>query len=594
MIVATRLALLACCVTLIPLLGGYSSATGAQDPQDGTAPFERKGKFVDDAATCADCHEDEAEAIGKGVHARVPGSKLLHACETCHGPGALHADENEAAQITMPARLPVAAQRRLCAQCHADQLAEHGGPLAELLTAGKRCTDCHKVHQARADIPGAGDRRVFRQRSQMRTNRDAPAKAGPPHAVGLTRCATCHADKSYSLRTGTHPELFVRKSLPNHKTWHASEACEACHGPGSAHVASNGLARLITRPDLAADGIATCRQCHPTVDPVRFHWTRGTAPLIGAPRGGALTCTTCHRVHEDGDPTLAETSLAAVASPHRRARPASRPAAARTASAVDRSLDGTVDASTCAQCHAPAYDVVHKSIHASLVAPGGQGCIACHAGGGKHAATGGAKALVVSMKHAEPSQQAQTCNTCHGNNRAVCGYSLGVHARARLGCLSCHSPATRRTARAVQRDAHRNCATCHAAVALSFRHANRHPVGEAEFSCASCHDPHRPIRPGPGARRKMSRRCVGCHKEYRGPFVFPHHADKGEGCLACHMPHGSPNRKLLDKRRVRDNCLSCHADLPPFHDQSTGSRFRNCLDCHTQIHGSNRHRFFFR
>jgi hypothetical protein len=33
--------------------------------------------------------------------------------------------------------------------------------------------------------------------------------------------------------------------------------------------------------------------------------------------------------------------------------------------------------------------------------------------------------------------------------------------------------------------------------------------------------------------------------------------------------------------------MSCHSDLEGFHIQDPGAIFRDCLSCHTEIHGSN-------
>ena len=66
------------------------------------------------------------------------------------------------------------------------------------------------------------------------------------------------------------------------------------------------------------------------------------------------------------------------------------------------------------------------------------------------------------------------------------------------------------------------------------------------------------------------------------------------GCTTCHDPHGSPNRRLLHQVDTQQNCIACHGDFPSFHDQTQGSVFTNCLNCHTRIHGSNHSRYLFR
>ena len=571
---------LLCLPALTLLLGALDASEstrggqGQPKTQDRKTPkLERAGSFVREVGTCRDCHEDETARIEGGLHAGVPASLLLDRCETCHGPGALHADENEAMQITHPAKLPLAEQKALCGHCHAAQIGGHAS-LDDFEVAKKACSDCHKVHEVLSDVPGHGDERSFSTKAAL------DAAASP---VGAERCASCHATKAESLEGRTHASLGASVAADSsahallerakNTPWHGSMSCEACHGAGSLHAA-HGSRRFITRPDLAVDGDQACLACHDDVDPERFHWKNDVKPPFLSP-AERLRCTTCHVVHRDGDPTLAARDLVETAS--------------GDASAENRS---------CYACHAEAFGPAHiggttHSELARLDLPPGQGCVACHSGAAEDARSGGADGLV-SLRDVNAATVAQACNACHGGDRSVCGFSLGAHGRAKTSCIDCHSPGSGLSKRDRVLDANKNCANCHAATALDFQHVNRHPIGEGTFHCSSCHDPHHPVETGPSSARRMARTCVDCHKEFRGPFVFPHHADKALGCMACHKPHGSPNRKLLDQVRARDNCLQCHADLPAFHDMSPGSRYQNCLDCHVKVHGSNRNRFFFR
>ncbi|MEZ5989133.1 MAG: cytochrome c3 family protein [Planctomycetota bacterium] len=583
--------LLAVLSLLIPFLLGVHPDLDAGQDRDRTAPFTRQGDYVDDAELCADCHDQDRELILAGSHARVPQLATLHRCETCHGPGKDHVDSEEAAKITHPRKLSFDAQRGLCEGCHRFDLADHGGPLAVLAKAGKRCTDCHRVHRRKEAIPGREDPQVFRSRADL-------AAAAEP--VGMDRCLTCHDDKRDNLGHGPHRTLVAGED--------AQQSCEGCHGPGSRHVATEGVARLTTRPDRADDGIATCRSCHAEVDPSSFHWRDKDAPLLGAPPGGSLTCTSCHKVHD-----LAHVEAARRA-PARPEAPASRPArdAAATAGAgtmtraggpatpapgLDTSHDADLRPGACLACHAPAYDVLQGTIHEALVrwdAPAGTGCVSCHAGAGLHATSGGRRDLVDSLHGSRAEHQVATCNACHGRDHSTCDFAFGVHARHEVGCLACHSPAAPASAKGRRLDANHGCKDCHATADAAFRRHRGHPVGEGTFQCSSCHEPHRQAAVTMRNAWLTKESCTGCHREYRGPFVFAHHADKGEGCLACHVAHDNGHPKLLDTRRVRDNCLACHADLPSFHDQSAGSVYRDCLNCHVKIHGSNRNRFFLR
>ena len=113
------------------------------------------------------------------------------------------------------------------------------------------------------------------------------------------------------------------------------------------------------------------------------------------------------------------------------------------------------------------------------------------------------------------------------------------------------------------------------------------------MDCVDCHEPHS-ARPRIRDRNLRHTSCVQCHTQYRGPFVFNHQASRTDGCVACHTPHGSTNRRLLKQPRTQQNCLQCHGDFPSFHDQTAGAVFTNCVNCHTQVHGSNHSRFLLR
>lgn len=537
--------------------------------QDRTAPFPREGEYLG-KEYCRDCHEDEAEAVEAGHHAPVVRDRELPGCETCHGPGKAHGEDedNDPALITFPKALSPRAQIAVCGQCHRDQIEGHGGDPAGFLVAGKGCTSCHRVHVAIAPPAHPGVR--------FGTRVEASQEAAP---VGAARCVSCHPLRDETLERSSHRHLRAAAD---------PAGCETCHGHGSLHVRTKGLARLITRPDRARDGIATCRACHEDVDPRAYHWRDRHWPLLSK----NLTCTTCHRVHEPrGAPPVRRTS----------GRPTSRPALRRL---------GGIDPDTgqpdhpvperpatnrvCARCHAPAFPILRGTFHESLGdldAPLQRGCGACHPGGLEHARRGGKAALVESMRGFDAERQRATCMQCHERHRALRHLRAGSHFRNGVGCLSCHSPAG--TAGRTRAEAERRCTTCHREVESRFAMPTRHPVPEGRMGCSDCHEPHG-ARPRVRDLELRRRRCVKCHTQYRGPFVFAHQASRGDGCVVCHEPHGATNRRMLRQHTTQQNCLQCHADFPSFHDQTPGAVFTNCLNCHTRVHGSNHSRYLFR
>jgi len=120
--------------------------------------------------------------------------------------------------------------------------------------------------------------------------------------------------------------------------------------------------------------------------------------------------------------------------------------------------------------------------------------------------------------------------------------------------------------------------------------------------CADCHNPHG--SPGPKALKEytVNETCYNCHADKRGPLLWEHPPVRDD-CLNCHTPHGSTQARLL-KERPPYLCQNCHDSTfhpgEPYSGQNTAGRTfgatitakfqllgRGCLNCHSQIHGSN-------
>ena len=111
----------------------------------------------------------------------------------------------------------------------------------------------------------------------------------------------------------------------------------------------------------------------------------------------------------------------------------------------------------------------------------------------------------------------------------------------------------------------------------------------------------RPVGPKLVKRDSVNETCYTCHMEKRGPFVH-NHEPVNDDCSICHNPHGTVTESLL-KMRPPFLCQSCHtphgatqpllagqAPAPGVTGWWSGSAItqgRGCLNCHTQIHGSN-------
>ncbi len=240
----------------------------------------------------------------------------------------------------------------------------------------------------------------------------------------------------------------------------------------------------------------------------------------------------------------------------------------------------------CATCHEKEANAFASGVHGQAMAARSRdmlesSCVDCH---------GPADAHVNDPRKGNIPvwPRAEACLICHAASGTV-PLSSPAHARSRVDCIDCHASGHARPAARPLLIAPTGqlCARCHAGEANSFSLPFAHREGRRAFDCDSCHSIH-----GEGRKARLSLAekdgvCIDCHTETRGPFVYPHPPSRVAGCLSCHVPHGSANPRLLTRRQVQDLCLECHAGIAPFHDL-TKPKYRNCVNCHVAVHGSNR------
>src|SRR3989338_6603744 len=99
--------------------------------------------------TCAACHAKQYQEFKQSTHARIaiPEGSVAQGCETCHGPGSLHAAAGGGrgvGGIINPRKDP-----STCFECHLDKKAEFRLPNHHPVLEGKMsCADCHTPHEA--------------------------------------------------------------------------------------------------------------------------------------------------------------------------------------------------------------------------------------------------------------------------------------------------------------------------------------------------------------------------------------------------------------------------------------------------------------
>ncbi|MGL5948402.1 MAG: DmsE family decaheme c-type cytochrome [Aeromonas sp.] len=258
-------------------------------------------------------------------------------------------------------------------------------------------------------------------------------------------------------------------------------------------------------------------------------------------------------------------------------------------------------ADTCLKCHddaseKPATGIFHN-VHGNLGNANGpmndRQCEACHGPVGDHARKprkGQTRAPMITFgkDSAVPvEKQNSVCLSCHTDAKRV-GWHASEHAIEDVACTSCHSLHQKVDPVMDEKLQAQTCTSCHAEQKSDLHKRTSHPMQSGDVTCTSCHNPHQSLNEASLKQASVNESCYDCHAEKRGPFLWEHEP-VSDNCALCHNPHGSVNQSLLTKR-VPQLCQECHAtphanvQIP---ENDLKLRGGSCLNCHTQVHGSN-------
>ena len=265
-----------------------------------------------------------------------------------------------------------------------------------------------------------------------------------------------------------------------------------------------------------------------------------------------------------------------------------------------------VDADTCVGCHDEEYEYpiypLFKTKHAVVADPrtpfSNKQCESCHGPGKTHAKAkkaGKRSGTIISFgkdSWAPVKDQNDMCLACHQTHQRI-EWKGSTHDFNGVACASCHKIHVAKDPVLDRQQQANVCFTCHANKRARFYQVSHHPVQEGQMACSECHNVHGEDGTGLLVKATSREKCVSCHAEKRGPFLWEH-APAAEDCTLCHDPHGS-NQPALLKKRPPQLCQQCHS--PEGHpsvsyngSKLAGSAFlgaKGCVNCHSAVHGSN-------
>lgn len=237
-----------------------------QQPEAAPAPAEEakpaeaapqapaKAEYVG-SDTCQLCHEEVFNAFQKNPHAIVETDKRRgwegQACESCHGPGSLHAESGDPALILNPAKLRPAEADKNCLKCHLNQPNQVNRPLNSHARNNVGCVQCHAIHKHGPQ--GLVPRTTTAVNAQCAACHQAIwAEFHRPHRhplpEGAMSCTDCH---------DPHGAFFprsVRAVQGNHK------ACVQCHAEKRGPF-------TFEHPPVRLEGCRVCHEVHGSANP---------------------------------------------------------------------------------------------------------------------------------------------------------------------------------------------------------------------------------------------------------------------------------------------------------------------------------------
>ena len=271
----------------------------------------------------------------------------------------------------------------------------------------------------------------------------------------------------------------------------------------------------------------------------------------------------------------------------------------------------------CLTCHKegkekPAHEIFLTPMGSTADAnspfgPGNHDCETCHGPAKEHMKKqpDGSRLLPpMTFSRETPSEDKNAvCLSCHTDGSRF-HWPGSVHDVENVACVDCHQIHKADDPVLALETQPQVCFKCHQEQRAQFLRQSHHPVQVSSsvmshtglLSCTDCHNPHGSSGPALLVRSTINETCYDCHAEKRGPLLWEH-APVREDCTNCHTPHGSNYENLLTARPPW-LCQQCHSTSLHTNDVYSGDGIppngadqrilgKQCMSCHTQVHGSN-------
>ena len=265
----------------------------------------------------------------------------------------------------------------------------------------------------------------------------AVSSANGSQFAGSDACVRCHTDQLHNLDQTPHGKIAFRQ-VPNG----APDTCEACHGPGKAHVDSGGDPAKIFRFTAATPAQASqrCLSCHQTSHH-KYNYDRS------AHADAKVGCLSCHSVHHPAwkTPLLSASQPTLCYSCHSNVKPY-----------FDRPFHHRVNEGlmNCTDCHNPHGTFRGKQLRTAATQD--QVCIQCHS---ENAGP---------FVHEHPPVKTDGCVSCHNPHGSSNPRMLTVN-NVNILCLQCHTSTLNFSAPSTpsfhnQANQYQACTLCHVAI----------------------------------------------------------------------------------------------------------------------------------